>query len=811
MADDPSEKDRHTGEAAQFIQQARRAGHEQVIQANQARTDAHAAAQRQSQAKLDAAHQNAGAVLGQNLQQVALADTQGAAWLANAKGARTADLVAGGAGGIAVDQAAGRVYWAESVDWATLGRTALRSVSGSPAVRVRFENTTSLTLDLYWADYAGNDVKYASISPGAAYEQATYATHPWRLVEPLTGVQIHTYTATAEPSQSCRIALQSLNSSRPTTLLVRNMTHRTVEVLWVNYQGQEQAYAALAPREAWNQGGTYLTHPWLVRDQNSRELLALSTGTIANLTLDARERAALRSVSGTTAVQVQFVNNAPYSAKLFWLNYQGQEQQYAELAPGASHSVNTFVSHPWRLREATSGSEVWVYQPSAAPSQRCAITATLARAAERPEGLWDDEVALYEHVNYQGQLVIVHTDLPQLTALPGWDNRVSSIKAGARAQAELFANPNYQGATQTLTGSIASLFGTVIENDTISSLRLQRLNTRLVSADMAGGNRRVLAGIPADGARALALDFTQRQLYWIDAAGGLWRVGTDGQNLARLAALPGAPLAAAQLALDLAHGTLYWSGAATVGSAKLDGTAPRTIASMLANPAPPLAVDGDGGKLYWNDGAQIWQAGLDGAAARVLYRLPARGEGLDLDTATQMLYWVAQGVLIRARADGTDSLQSVVTLPGRGYPIAAIDLVTLTGAASQRLRVAQAAHRQARAQAAARVDQAHQQATASRQNAQAHLQQQHARADAIIDAKQREAAEQRAVAQQKLQQVHVSAAERVRTAQAQAEARIKAAHAQAQQIKDAAQQQANAQVQPVQDRLDAERRRKQGL
>ena len=94
-------KDRHTGEAAQFLADARRAAHERVIAANQARTDAIASAKNQAQSKLDTAHKNAGTVLGQNLQQVALADAQGAAWLANATGARTATLSSNGATSIA--------------------------------------------------------------------------------------------------------------------------------------------------------------------------------------------------------------------------------------------------------------------------------------------------------------------------------------------------------------------------------------------------------------------------------------------------------------------------------------------------------------------------------------------------------------------------------------------------------------------------------------------------------------------------------------------------------------------------------------
>jgi hypothetical protein len=52
-----------------------------------------------------------------------------------------------------------------------------------------------------------------------------------------------------------------------TLVFTNNFTNRSVVTFWINYQCQEQRYRTLAPGESYSQG-TYVTHPWRVRDTN---------------------------------------------------------------------------------------------------------------------------------------------------------------------------------------------------------------------------------------------------------------------------------------------------------------------------------------------------------------------------------------------------------------------------------------------------------------------------------------------------------------------------------------------------------------
>src|SRR6266478_3737810 len=40
--------------------------------------------------------------------------------------------------------------------------------------------------------------------------------------------------------------------------------------------------------------------------------------------------------------------------QMFWVNYQCAEMSYGTVAPGQTFNNNSWVSHPWRLRDATT-------------------------------------------------------------------------------------------------------------------------------------------------------------------------------------------------------------------------------------------------------------------------------------------------------------------------------------------------------------------------------------------------------------------------------------------------------------------------
>ncbi len=54
-----------------------------------------------------------------------------------------------------------------------------------------------------------------------------------------------------------------------------------------------------------------------------------------------------KSKKSTASVKVKFVNKSGEYRGVFWLDYNGKMVNYANLNPGESYTIDTFVSHPW--------------------------------------------------------------------------------------------------------------------------------------------------------------------------------------------------------------------------------------------------------------------------------------------------------------------------------------------------------------------------------------------------------------------------------------------------------------------------------
>ncbi len=52
---------------------------------------------------------------------------------------------------------------------------------------------------------------------------------------------------------------------------------------------------------------------------------------------------------------IRFVNATDRTVQTYWVDYGCNEQPYRTLAPGASYVQMTYVAHPWRVRDATTG------------------------------------------------------------------------------------------------------------------------------------------------------------------------------------------------------------------------------------------------------------------------------------------------------------------------------------------------------------------------------------------------------------------------------------------------------------------------
>lgn len=67
-----------------------------------------------------------------------------------------------------------------------------------------------------------------------------------------------------------------------------------------------------------------------------------------------------RSVDSQTPLQLTFQNDSARTQSLYWLDFEGQRQLYAELAPGTALTQATFSTHPWLLSDATGRCEALV-------------------------------------------------------------------------------------------------------------------------------------------------------------------------------------------------------------------------------------------------------------------------------------------------------------------------------------------------------------------------------------------------------------------------------------------------------------------
>ncbi len=55
---------------------------------------------------------------------------------------------------------------------------------------------------------------------------------------------------------------------------------------------------------------------------------------------------------------ITFANEGSDRLAIYWLKYNGEEKFYRELLSGESYQQRTFITHPWRVRDAVTGRSV---------------------------------------------------------------------------------------------------------------------------------------------------------------------------------------------------------------------------------------------------------------------------------------------------------------------------------------------------------------------------------------------------------------------------------------------------------------------
>ena len=141
----------------------------------------------------------------------------------------------------------------------------LRSKSSANPVKLTLVNTSLKAEDVFWYDYQGNKVKYATLKPGQGYTQATYATHPWSIGDHYVRLYIPN-------SQAEQTNVSSYDISTPVKVKFVNSMPLPVDLYWVDYQGKQVKYATIMPFSS-GTTDTFFSHPWIARLAGTETIL----------------------------------------------------------------------------------------------------------------------------------------------------------------------------------------------------------------------------------------------------------------------------------------------------------------------------------------------------------------------------------------------------------------------------------------------------------------------------------------------------------------------------------------------------------
>jgi hypothetical protein len=65
---------------------------------------------------------------------------------------------------------------------------------------------------------------------------------------------------------------------------------------------------------------------------------------------DCEHLSGIRSINSLDAVNLTFINNSKRELNINWIDYDGMEVSYFELADGDTVSVPSYLTHPWIIR-----------------------------------------------------------------------------------------------------------------------------------------------------------------------------------------------------------------------------------------------------------------------------------------------------------------------------------------------------------------------------------------------------------------------------------------------------------------------------
>eukprot|EP00457_Paulinella_chromatophora_P001545 gb/GEZN01001547.1/.p1 GENE.gb/GEZN01001547.1/~~gb/GEZN01001547.1/.p1 ORF type:complete len:842 (+),score=172.04 gb/GEZN01001547.1/:176-2527(+) len=187
-----------------------------------------------------------------------------------------------------------------------------------------------------------------------------------------------TTTTRAEAAAKTRQhKVKSMNSGISTHVNFHNTSELTVDVLWVDYGGEEVHYSTLKPGQKYRQQ-TYVEHPWVCRDHSTGDYVLLNgarllfpeegDATMGTISSYSQVSAAGALAGGVDLVETgdgdliglastpapkkaEFINQAQQEIVVIWIGYDGKQNEMKTLKAQEKYSVATYPGHPWIARK----------------------------------------------------------------------------------------------------------------------------------------------------------------------------------------------------------------------------------------------------------------------------------------------------------------------------------------------------------------------------------------------------------------------------------------------------------------------------
>ena len=550
-------------------------------------------------------------------------------------------------------------------------RPCLGSANSFDETVITVENRTKVALPFYWLDFAGNEIFYGPVFPNDSVNPRTYVGYVW-LVKDHKDAIISVFESQKENGQ----VIIDIRSDLP------------AELVKVSADTQSST------------PGTRLAKPL---DECSEQLTPSSNNYSIELVdlkgYNIGMRPCLGSFSGGIDTGIIIENRTDVVLTYYWLDSEGNEKFYGEIAPNAFVNQHTYVGHVWLVKDHK-----------------------------------DAIISVFESQKENGQVIIdVRSDLPAEVVKVSGDTQsgtpgtrlakpfVVEVKdeegnpaKGVQVTFRVSAGGGKLSATSITTGANgrAQTFLTLGSRRGINSVRASvtgvdpvTFNTRLdPTIHVATANRLVkVSGDTQNGtpgtrlAKPFVVEVRDEEENPAKGVQVTFRVSAGGGKLSATSITTGAN-GRAQTFLTLGSKRGINSVQASVAGVDpvtfntridptihvaaanrpvmywIDGGAlyhlAGTKAKQIAPSANDVAVDIAGGKIYWTvqtgeRAGMINSANLDGTNVETVKETPYNVPlSLAVDSANGKLYWIDSRDRIRSsNLDGTGGQEVLPNLP----------------------------------------------------------------------------------------------------------------------------------------------------